>query len=101
MNRGARGEVCALVDQTEFGRVDVGLLEVVAEDLVELDQIGAALLEPLREAPVQLDPGRLRKRFVGGVPDQEMPEPEPVVAGELRPVGTDQLLAGRAAPAWA
>ena len=28
-----------------------GLLEVVTEDLVELDQFGAALLEPLREAP--------------------------------------------------
>ena len=87
MNRGARGEVCALVNQTEFGRVDVGLLEVVAEDLVELDQIGAALLEPLGEAPVQLDPDRLWKCFIGGIPDEEVPEPEPVVAGQLCPGG--------------
>ena len=78
---GARGVLRALVDESELGRVSVSLLEVVAEDLVELDELSATLREPLREAPVELGPGRLRERLVGGVPDQEMPEPEPVVAG--------------------
>ena len=30
--------------------MDVSLLEVVAEDLVELDEVGAALLEPARRS---------------------------------------------------
>ena len=47
---GAGGELCALLDEPELGRVPAGLLEVVAEDLVELDQVGAAFREPLREA---------------------------------------------------
>ncbi len=38
------------------------LLEVVAEDLVQLDETGAVFLEPDREPLVQLGPGRLRQR---------------------------------------
>ena len=60
----------------ELAPVAGGLLEVVAEDLVQLDEIGAALLEPVGEALVQLGAGRLRQRVVGGVADQEVPEAE-------------------------
>ena len=92
---GTRGVLRALVDPSKLGGVSVSLLEVVAQELVELDELSAALREPLREAPVKIRAGRLRERLVRGVPDQEMPEPEPVVAGELSPVGTDQILAGQ------
>ena len=68
-----------------------GLLEVVAEDLVQLDQLLSALLQPAGEALVQLRPGRLRERVVGGVTDQQVAEAEAVLACELRLVGTDQL----------
>ena len=51
------------------------------------------LLEPGGEALVQVGARRLRQRLVGGVADQEVAEAEAVLAGELRPVGPDQLLA--------
>ena len=50
-------------------------------------------LEPVGEALVQLGARRLRQRVVGGVADQQVAEAERVVAGELRAVGADQLLA--------
>ena len=72
--------------------VAVGLLEVVAEDLVELDQVGAALLEPVGEALVQLGARRLRQRVVGGVADQQVAEAEGVLARELRRSGRTSSL---------
>ena len=53
-----------------------GLLEVVAEHLVELDEAGPVLVEPGRESFVELGPGGLRQCFVGGVPAQQMAEAE-------------------------
>ena len=67
------------------------LFEVVAEDLVQLDQLLSALLQPAGEALVQLRPGGFRERVVGGVADQQVAEAEAVLACELRLVGTDQL----------
>ena len=70
---------------SELGAVAGGLLEVVAEDLVELDEIRARALEPGREALVQLGRARLRAGdVVRGVADQQVPEPERVVAGQGR-----------------
>ena len=40
-------------------------------------------------------PGSLRERVVGGVADQQVAEAEAVLAGELRPVGADQLAADK------
>ena len=77
----------------ELDLVARGLLEVVAEDLVQLDQIGAPLLEPVREALVQVGADGLRQGVVGGVADQEMTEAVGLLAGELRCVGADELLA--------
>src|SRR5439155_18932452 len=45
--------------EVEF--VPVRLLEVVAEDLVQLDEVGTVLLEPVREPFVKLGPRRLRE----------------------------------------
>ena len=41
--------------------VAIGLLEVVPDELVELDELGAVLLEPVGELLVQLGPLRLRQ----------------------------------------
>ena len=58
---------------------------MVAEDLVELDEVGAVRLEPGGEALVQLGPGRLRQRVVGGVADQQVAEAEAVLARRAAP----------------
>ena len=52
----------ALVLGAQLQPVAIGLLEVVAEQLVELDELGAVLLEPVGEPLVQLGPLRLRER---------------------------------------
>ncbi len=66
---------------------------MVAEDLVELDELAPVLLQPGCEALVELGARRFRERLVGGVTDQEVAEAEAVLACELRPVRPDQLLA--------
>ena len=73
--------------------IAICLLEVVAEHLVQLDEIGSVLLEPVGETLVQLGSGGLRQRVVGCVSDQQVAEAERILAGKLRPVGTDELLA--------
>ena len=66
---------------------------MVAEDFLELGQpLAGFALEPVGVALVQLRAQRLRNGVVGGVADQEVAEPEPVVSGELRPVGPDEVL---------
>ncbi len=76
--------------------VAIGLLEVVAEQLVELDELGAVLREPVGELLVQLRPLRLRQALVGGVAHEEMTEAERILSGEQRPVGADRAPCGRA-----
>ena len=66
----------------EFGAVAAPPVEVVAEDLVQFDQTDAVLLEPGGEALVERRSGRLRKRVVGGVANEEVAEAEGVVAGK-------------------
>src|SRR5581483_7757667 len=78
---------------TELRVIARCLLEVVPDDLVELDQVVAAILEPVCEPGVQVGAHRLGERVVGGITDQQVPEAEAVVAGEHCPVGADQLLA--------
>ena len=51
------------------------------------------LLEPGREALVQIGAHALRQRVVGGVADQQVAEAEGVLARELGAVGADELLA--------
>ncbi len=82
-----------LVHRPQLRAVAVRLLEVVADELVLLDQPGTALLQPAPEALVQLGPRRLRQRLVGGVPDEQVAEPVRVVPCDRRRLRTDQLLA--------
>src|SRR5947209_2009548 len=79
--------------RTELLPVPDGLLEVVADDLVELDQIRATLLKPRREALVEVGARRLRQRLVGRVADQQMTEAVAVVACQLRLLRTKKIFA--------
>ena len=63
------------------------LLEVVAEHLVELDEVAPVLVEPGRVSLVELGPRRLRQRFVGGIPAQEVAEAERLLVREERVSG--------------
>ena len=72
----------------------MGLLEVVAEDLVEL----AGLLawdspEPVRIALVQFRARLLGDPEVRGVADEDVPEPKAVLSLEDGSAGLDELLA--------
>jgi hypothetical protein len=79
----------------ELAPVQARLFEVVAEDLVLLDEGGAVFREPGGVALVQLGPARLGDGVVGGIADQEVAEAETVFAGDLSLVGADQLAPGQ------
>ena len=68
-----------------------GLLQVVADEFVELDEVATAIFEPGREAGVQVGTDTLGERFVGGVADKQVAEAVAVVACELGAVGVDEL----------
>ena len=102
---GGREPLAGAVGQGRVGLSELllvagGLLEVVAEDLVQLDQLLCALLQPGGEALVQLRPGGFGEGVVGGVADQQVAEAEAVLACELRLVGSDQLPADERGQAW-
>ena len=81
----APGEIApVLVDRPELGAVAIRLLEVVADDLVQLDEVGAVLLEPVGEPLVQVGADGLRQRLVRGVADQQVAEAEGLLVRELR-----------------
>ena len=57
----------------EVGVVAVRVLEVVADDRLELDHpLRVAALEPVRDPLVQVGAVLLRERLVGGVADQHV-----------------------------
>ena len=60
------------------------MFEVVAEELVQFDELGPVLLQPGCEALVEVRPGRFRERVVGGVADEDVAEAEAVLAREQR-----------------
>jgi hypothetical protein len=69
------------------------VFEVVTGDRLAFRTAFHDTLEPAREALVEVGPLLLGQALVGGVPDQEVPEAERVLAGELGTVRSDQLLA--------
>ena len=77
--------------RAKLGSVSMRLFEVIAHDLVQLDEIGRVVADPGSKALMQIGTCRFRKRVVGGVADQEMSEPEGVFSGQLRPVGAKKL----------
>ena len=78
------------VRRAQIRAIAVGLLEVVADDLVQL----ARLDEPGGEAFVQLGASLLRQRGIGRLADQGMAEAEGLLAGDRAALRADQLLAG-------
>ena len=76
----------------ELGLVPRGLLEVVSDDLVQLDQVSAVLRQPGGEALVQLGSHHLWEGVVGSIPDQQVAKAKRVVSGELCRVRADELL---------
>ena len=87
--RGAVGEAASGCPSSRS--VTAGLFEVVADDLVALDERVAVLVEPVGEAGMQVGADRLGERVVGGVANQQVAEAVAVVSGDLSTVGTDEL----------
>ena len=86
----SRGEL--LVPHPELLSKDERLLEVVADDLVELE--GGRVrrpLEPLRVLLVELRSQLLWHRGVGSFADEQVPEPIRVLARNERPLRADEL----------
>ena len=93
--RGPLREPCrARVVEVELCPVASCLLEVVADDLVLLDELRVRV-EPLGEAFVELRPDCLWEPFVGRVADQEVPEAVCVVPEIDRLLGPHELLADK------
>ena len=92
LGRPQRELLRARVGRVELSEVASGLLEVVADDLVQLQEL-AVLAEPIGEELVQVRANGLREGLVGGVADQQMPETVGVVPGDLGAIGPHELLA--------
>jgi hypothetical protein len=72
----------------------VRLLEVITDDLLLFGaERLAGTFQPAGEALMELRPRGLGHLPVGGVADQAVPKAVRVLPPELRPVGSDQLLA--------
>ena len=76
------------------------LLEVVADDLVPLDQLAAALFDPARIALVQVRACGLGQSTVCRVTDQQVAKTEPILTRQLWPLGTNQLSPRERREAW-
>ena len=88
--RAKRERLGGRVDRSELYAIAVRLLQVITDDLVLLRE--ADLVEPVRKSLVQLGAKLLRHRFIRRVANQQVPEPERVLTGQVGPVGPDQLL---------
>ena len=83
-----------LVEWAKLRPESIRLLEVVTENLLVLDlAITGRPRQPSGKTLVQLSSIMLRQRLIGCVPNQQMPESEGVVAGEVRAIWKDELLA--------
>ena len=86
--------VRVIVRWRERRSVPIGLLEVIAEDLLELEDSFARLLfEPLDMELVQPGSDPFRDGVVRRVADHEMPEAKGALSGEHRAIRANQLLA--------
>ena len=77
---------------TELQTERVRLLQVIADELVEVGQPGVGV-EPLGEPLVELRPRLLRQHLIGGVAEQDVMEAEGLLAGDVGRVGPDQVAA--------
>jgi hypothetical protein len=71
----------------------MGLLEVVPDELVELRRaLGKGSVQMVGERLVERRPLDLWDRVVGRVPQQDVAEPKPPAAADIRRTGTDDVL---------
>ena len=106
-----RGQVAApthpdlphlLVVRRELLEREEGLLEVVAPDLLELeDPVGGRPLEPVDEPHVQVGTGPFQQPVVRGLADQDVHEAVGLLAGEARFVRHHELAVGEVPQALA
>ena len=90
----AASAVGVRVARPERNAISERLLEMVADDLLELAQtVPGRPLEPGSVALVQVGPGVLRQRPVGGVANQRVAEAVGFLAGEVRHLRADQVAA--------
>src|SRR5207248_9642405 len=74
-----------LIEGTELAAEAICLLEVVADDLLELEHPRAGQpLEPLAEAPVEVRARPLEQPLVGGIAQQRVMEAVCRIPGERR-----------------
>jgi len=78
---------------TELLAIPCRPLQVVAHDLVQLDQVCSPLVQPAGKALMQLRSHRFGQGVICRIPDQEMPEAVGLVARELCSCRPHQLLA--------
>ena len=84
----------ARVRRPELEAQPDGLLEVVADDLLDLGQpLGGVALHPVGEPLVEERAGLLRHRLVGDVADQSVPEAVAVLRRRGGRVRANELLA--------
>ena len=81
----------AVVRLPQLPPIAGGLLQVVAEHLVQLQERRSVAFQPVGEALVQLGPKLLGHRPVDGVADEDVHEPEAVLAGEVRRLRTHEV----------
>ena len=95
---GAVGELQGLgIDGAELGAIGIGLLQVVAEELLGLDNaVAERPLEPYGVALVEIGTRRLGESLVGGLADEGVAEAERILTRQCRRLGADQLLAHQA-----
>ena len=80
------------VGRAELEAIAARLLQVIAQNLVELNEARAVLSQPVGEAFVQHRPGGLRQGFVCSVTDQEVPESVGIIVRKQGRVGPHQVL---------
>ena len=84
--------VRVVIGRAQLAPVAEGLLQMVADDLVQLYQAGAAPFEPPGEPFMKLCPVRFRERLVGGVTDQQVAEPECFLTWEDGTIRAQKIL---------
>jgi hypothetical protein len=92
MLRGAAGDSLERrIGAVELQPVSMRLLEVVADDLIALDEL--VRRQPVREALVELGARRLGERFIRRIAYQQVTEAKALVLGEGGRRRADELLA--------
>ena len=90
---GAKAELLrVLVEEAHLAPVPIRLLEVVAEQLVELAG-GAGVGHPVGEPLVECCPKLLGHRIVGGIPYEDVLEAESIFTARGRGVGANETFA--------